>query len=52
MQVITTGMLVQVIESVESFLAHLNRNGCCYELRNNVEIWHKGHNSLYGVIQA
>ena len=50
----TTSGLIQYFTNEEIVLAHYNRNGRLYEIRegkNGRELWHKWHNHMAGVIE-
>lgn len=50
----TTSGLIQYFSNEEIVLAHYNRNGRLYEIRdgkNGRELWHKGHNHMAGIIE-
>lgn len=51
----TTTGIVQRFHDEESLLAYYNRYGRLYEIRegeNGLELWHKGHRRIIGVIKT
>ena len=47
--------MVQYFESESALVEHYNRNGRLYEIKNGAkgrELWHKGHNTLAGVVEV